>query len=163
MSLCAASARAFSVTGSSSAIADRNWAMILSLACTSFHKCLFSLASDVDSKDEQVEVLSPRWLCRMVAADCRLYTRHEKEQIEFFRFAAVSRPLVNSVTYLAVLLLRHVQLLRATQGFIWTLSESRSRSLMSSDDNSASPKSSPWPESRHSNSSLSLENSPLRL
>jgi hypothetical protein len=81
MSLCAASARAFSVTGSSSAIADRNWAMILSLACTSFHKCLFSLASDVDSKDEQVEVLSPRWLCRMVAADCRLYTRHEKDKL----------------------------------------------------------------------------------
>lgn len=84
---------------------------------------------------------------------CWLLTMaHEKSSWKFFRFAM----LACALTYLGVLLLRQVQLLRATLGFIWTLSESLSRSLISSEENSASPRSSPWPESLHSSSSLSL-------
>lgn len=60
MSRCVASALALSTAGSNSAIVDRSCVMILSLDCTSLHKCLFSLlATDGDSIDEQVEVLSP--------------------------------------------------------------------------------------------------------
>ena len=157
MSSCAASDRALTTTGSSSEILDRSWAIALSLACISLHKCLWSLAAS-DSSDEQVDVLSPRWLRRMVVVDCRLVLEQkEKKQgqnlntlLPIFYFD------VYSITYLGVLLLRQVQLLRATLGFIWTLSESRSRSLINSEENSPSPRSSPWPESRHSNSSLSL-------
>lgn len=74
MSSCWTWARALTATGSSSLIVDRSWAMILSLACSSLHKCLVSLLAS-DSSEEQVDVLSPRWLRRMVVvstADCRL-------------------------------------------------------------------------------------------
>lgn len=155
------SERALTASGSSSTIVDRSWAMILSLAWSSLHKCLVSLLAS-DSNDEQVDVLSPRWLGRMVAvaADCRLVLGNKKRKWKKTQSASVQicSWLVTafSITYLRVLLVRHVQLLRATLGFIWTLSESRSLSLITSDENSASPKSSPWPESRHSNSSFRL-------
>lgn len=84
------SERALTASGSSSTIVDRSWAMILSLAWSSLHKCLVSLLAS-DSNDEQVDVLSPRWLGRMVAvaADCRLVLGNKKRKWKKTQSASV--------------------------------------------------------------------------